>query len=252
MFDTAGKIAIAQLAFFIIAIFPALYCLFKHGQHGLLGWGFLCVFCIIRIVGAANIVSDESTNKTLSEAGLIIASVAIAPPIISIGGIAHESYTSIKSHRRIIFGFLPHVVVHFGCVTAIAMIALGYTKFEKITSTTSDIKTGLTMVRAGGILLLAVWLGIAVIVAVSFLYPRDLRGEKQLIRGVVVAMLALVVRILYTTLGAFINATSFNLRTGGTIAEKVVLDLLPEFIFTFALLAAGIASRNLKYERGMK
>jgi hypothetical protein len=65
-------------------------------------------------------------------------------------------------------------------------------------------------------------------------------------------MLALVVRILYTTLGAFINATSFNLRTGGTIAEKVVLDLLPEFIFTFALLAAGIASLNLKYERGMK
>jgi hypothetical protein len=70
-------------------------------------------------------------------------------------------------------------VVHFGCVAAIAMIALGYTKFEKIASTTSDMKTGLDMVRAGGILLLAVWLGIAVIVAVSFLYPQDLRGEKQ-------------------------------------------------------------------------
>ena len=65
-------------------------------------------------------------------------------------------------------------------------------------------------------------------------------------------MLAMVVRILYTTLGAFIKTASFNLRTGGTIAEKVVLDLLPEFIFTFALLAAGIASRNLKYEREMK
>jgi prolipoprotein diacylglyceryltransferase len=92
MFDTAGKIAVAELAFFIIAIFPALYCLFKHGKHGLLGWVFLCVFCTIRIVGAAIIVSDESTNKTVSEAGLIIASVAIAPLIISIGGIAHESY----------------------------------------------------------------------------------------------------------------------------------------------------------------
>ncbi|KFZ25178.1 hypothetical protein V502_00347 [Pseudogymnoascus sp. VKM F-4520 (FW-2644)] len=252
MFDTAGKIAIAQLAFFIIAIFPALYCLFKHGQHGLLGWVSLCVFCIIRIVGAAIIVSDESTNKTVSEAGLIIASVAIAPMIISVGGVAHESYISIKSHRHIIFGFIPHVVIHFGCVAAIAMIALGYTKFEKIASTTSDMKTGLDMVRAGGILLLAVWLSIGVIVAVSCLYPRDLRGEKQLIRGVVVAMFVLVVRILYTTSIAFINTASFNLRTGGTITEKVVLDVLPEFIFTFALLAAGIASRNLKYEREMK
>lgn len=92
MFDTGGKIAVAQLAFFVIAIFLALYCLVKHGKHGLLGWVFLCVFCTIRIVGAAIIVSDESTNKTVSEAGLIIASVAIAPLIISIGGIAHESY----------------------------------------------------------------------------------------------------------------------------------------------------------------
>ncbi|OBT40906.1 hypothetical protein VE00_08783 [Pseudogymnoascus sp. WSF 3629] len=130
--------------------------------------------------------------------------------------------------------------------------ALGYTKFEKIASTTSDMKTGLDMVRAGGILLLVVWLGIVVTVAVSFLYPRDFRGEKQLIRGVAVAIFALVIRILYTTLSAFINTASFNLRTGGTITEKVVLDLLPEFIFTCALLAAGIASRNLNYEREMK
>ena len=69
-------------------------------------------------------------------------------------------------------------MIHVGCVAAITMIALGYTKFEKNASTTSDVKTGLDMVRGGGILLLAVWLGIAVTVAVSFRYSRDLRGEK--------------------------------------------------------------------------
>ena len=92
MFDTTGKIAIAQLAFFIIAIPLTLYCLFKHGKHGLLGWFFISLFCIIRIVGAALIISNESANKPLSTAGLIISSVAIAPLIISVGGIAHESY----------------------------------------------------------------------------------------------------------------------------------------------------------------
>jgi hypothetical protein len=65
-------------------------------------------------------------------------------------------------------------------------------------------------------------------------------------------MFVLLIRILYTTLSAFINTVSFNLRTGGTITEKVVLDVLPEFIFTFVLLAAGIASRNLRYERELK
>jgi hypothetical protein len=37
MFDTAGKIAIAQLAILAAVIPFALYCLFKYGKHGLLG-----------------------------------------------------------------------------------------------------------------------------------------------------------------------------------------------------------------------
>lgn len=91
MFDTTGKIAIAQLAFFLAAVLPAHYCLFKHRGHGFLGWLFLCLFCIIRITGAAIIVADESGNKAVSKAGLIISSVAVAPLILSVAGIAHES-----------------------------------------------------------------------------------------------------------------------------------------------------------------
>ena len=48
---------------------------------------------------------------------------------------------------------------------------------------------------------------------------------------------------------AFINTGSFNVRTGGTTVEKVVLDVLPEFILVFVLLAVGLSSRNLKHER---
>lgn len=144
---------------------------------------------------------------------------------------------------------------------------MGYTKFGKTGATADDMTTGIDMVRGGVILLMVVWLGIAAIAMVSFLYPRALRGEKQvsvrlkarskgfqlifskLIGGVVVALIALFVRILYSVLGAFINSASFNPRTGGTTAEKVVLDILPEFIFTLALLGSGVASRNLAYER---
>lgn len=91
MFDTTGKIAIAQLAFFIAAFIPSQYVLFKHRGTGFFGWLFICLFCIVRIVGAAIIIHDESGNNPVSETGLIISSVAIAPMIISISGIAHES-----------------------------------------------------------------------------------------------------------------------------------------------------------------
>lgn len=92
MFDAPGKIAIAQLAVFAAAFPLALYCLFRHGKHGLLGWFFISVFCVIRVIGSAMVVHDESRQKPLGEGGLIISSVAVAPLIIAIGGIAHESY----------------------------------------------------------------------------------------------------------------------------------------------------------------
>ena len=50
-------------------------------------------------------------------------------------------------------------------------------------------------------------------------------------------------------LASFINTASFNLVTGGTVAEKVVLDVIPEFILVLVLLAAGLTSRNIRYER---
>ena len=92
MLDTTGQICIVQLAFFSVAILPAFYCLIKHGKHGLLGWICICLFCAIRIAGAGIIIGDESGDKPLSEGGLILSAVAIAPLVISVGGIAHESY----------------------------------------------------------------------------------------------------------------------------------------------------------------
>ena len=150
---------------------------------------------------------------------------------------------------------------------AIALLVMGYTKFEKSSSTANDMKIGLDIIRVGGAIILVVWVGIAVITTVSLLYPRKLYGERQvcvhssqmrrniswqpskLIRGVVVGLIALLIRILYTLLGSLINSASFNPKTGGTVAEKIVLDVLPEIVLVFALIAAGIASRNLKYER---
>jgi hypothetical protein len=48
---------------------------------------------------------------------------------------------------------------------------MGYTKFGKTGATADDMTTGIDMVRGGAILFMVVWLGIAAIAMVSFLYP---------------------------------------------------------------------------------
>jgi hypothetical protein len=70
-------------------------------------------------------------------------------------------------------------VVHFTCTGAIAIIAIGYTKLEEPTSTADDMKTGLDMIRAGGIVLLVIWLGISAIATAASHYTQALHGEKQ-------------------------------------------------------------------------
>ncbi|KAG0646344.1 hypothetical protein D0Z07_8251 [Hyphodiscus hymeniophilus] len=234
MFDTTGKIAIAQLAFFVAAILPAQYVLFKHGLKGLLGWLFITLFCVIRIIGAALIIHDESGHNPISEAALIISSVAIAPMIIALGGIAHESFGSIELYRPFLFGWAPDLITHVITIGAIVMLVIGFLNFEGTNKSAQDMKTGLDLIRAGGVVLIGVWAMITAIVLLAV--------------GVSVAVICLIVRILYTVLSAFINTASFNFRTGGTLAEHIVLDVLPEFILVLALLTAGIMSRNLKYE----
>lgn len=91
MFDVTGQVAIAQLAFFLVAVFIACYCLFKHGKQGLPGWVFICLFCVIRIIGSALIISDETGNKPVGKAALVVSSVAVAPLVLSVAGVAHES-----------------------------------------------------------------------------------------------------------------------------------------------------------------
>jgi len=248
MFDTTGHIAIAQLVFFLIAILPANYCLLKHGLLGILGWLFLVLFCLIRITGAAIIVSDESKNMAISEAGGIITSVAIAPLIIATAGVAHESFKSIESYRPILFGWIPHILAHVGCGGAVALLVVGYTNLEGSDSTPDKMKIGLDEIRGGGFVLVAIWIMTTAIVIASYHYPRALRGEKLLVGGVTIALIALIIRILYTVLSALIDSESYNPISGAPTAVKVILDVLPEFFLTLVLLAAGIASRNLRCE----
>lgn len=84
----ADPIYIAQLVIYIIFLQPAVYCLWKHGRHGLLGWFYLQLFCAVRIIGAAVIIHENSSTGT---AAVILNSVGLSPLLLSAAGILHEA-----------------------------------------------------------------------------------------------------------------------------------------------------------------
>jgi hypothetical protein len=90
MLDGSGKLSIAELAIYLPLLFLALFSLFKHGWHGVLGWLYLAVFCGLRIVGSALLINSEKEGTT-STAGQTISGVGLSPLILALAGVLHES-----------------------------------------------------------------------------------------------------------------------------------------------------------------
>lgn len=68
------------------------------------------------------------------------------------------------------------------------MLVIGYLNLEGTGKTASDMKTGLDLIRAGGVVLIVVWAMIAAVVMASFMYRRTLRGEKQVTYSILSAI----------------------------------------------------------------
>jgi hypothetical protein len=77
-----GKLAIAELIFYIPAAAIALFTCFKHGFGRSLGFFYLILLGVIRIVGSSITLYVESAShpsETLITTGVVLASVGLSP-----------------------------------------------------------------------------------------------------------------------------------------------------------------------------
>lgn len=91
MLTTGVKLAIAQLAYFLIATPLILYCLWSHGRRRCLGWLFLSLFATIRVISAILTISERSSQGPPSIGVQVLSGSAISPLMVSIAGVMHES-----------------------------------------------------------------------------------------------------------------------------------------------------------------
>jgi len=79
----------AEIAIFAALIPVTVYCFIRH-HHGRFGWFYLNLFCLLRIIGCALLVSSEKKHTT-SIAALIISGVGLSPLLFSSISIVHEA-----------------------------------------------------------------------------------------------------------------------------------------------------------------
>jgi hypothetical protein len=83
---TTDGLSAAKLAIYLILLQPALYCLWKHGRTGFLGWLYIQIFCVLRVATGGIGLHGNQTG----EAAVILNSIGLSPLLLSISGILHE------------------------------------------------------------------------------------------------------------------------------------------------------------------
>jgi prolipoprotein diacylglyceryltransferase len=84
MIDT---LSLAKLIIYIVLIQPAVYCFIKHGHNGVLGWFYVQVFCVLRIITSGLTVHPDTSSKIAT----ILGGVGLSPLLLASVGLLHEA-----------------------------------------------------------------------------------------------------------------------------------------------------------------
>lgn len=91
MTSAAESLELANIAFYALAVLPAIYCFVKHGKHGIVGWLYVILMCGLRLAGNGMSYHALSTTGKPNTAASIIVGIGLSPLLFAALGLLHES-----------------------------------------------------------------------------------------------------------------------------------------------------------------
>jgi hypothetical protein len=93
MLTQYGKLAIAVLVYYILALPVAAWICVRHGFGRHAGWFYLLALSLVRIVGSAlRLAADAHPSKGLYIAAAVLSSVGLAPLLLGLMGMLKRVY----------------------------------------------------------------------------------------------------------------------------------------------------------------
>ena len=239
---------IVQLVYYGIATPLIAYLLFQHGFARQIGWLYLAVLALLRIIGAATgIASVKTPSEGLIETTLICTSVGISPLLLSLLGILGRLSQGMKGQgvsQRL--ERLIHIPILVGLIMA---IIAGTKEFSADASTRHD---GYTMLKVAVLLYLVGLLALAVVAFQTFRRKQFiLDGEMRLLTVSLLSLPFLLVRIIYSIISAFSqgsNTFSIISDTNRAVVIQAIMSVLMEFSVVALFIAAGVTVRRIPRE----
>ncbi|KAF5007364.1 hypothetical protein FDECE_6295 [Fusarium decemcellulare] len=235
-----SSLSTAELAIYAAFSLPVLYLLFKHGIPGSLGWGYLFLFCSLRVIGGALFLADSS-------AAVIVSNIGLSPLLLSAAGIHHEAVTYRQRNLNAKLEWVKVLQYHFLVTAGLALLAVGLSGLQSADPTANDAK----MVKIGAGILTASWAILMIWSLYSLCWAAASKDSPvyrlatRLLIAVIVALVFIGIRVIYTLVALTSNDAKLNPATG-SLAIRVVLSFLPELIAVIIFLIAGLYSRSIR------
>lgn len=251
-----SRLAIADIVFYIPALILSIILVVRHGFDRQLGWIFLTFLALIRLIGnSEEIAANAQHSNGLFIAAAVLNGLGLGPLLLAMIGMLKRveqavSRTRVNANRSLLqvaparFLNLSRIAL----LVALILAAVGSAKLYS--SDRSEHSQGITLARAGIVILLVLFLGlvgVTTVFASSIFRGREPVniGERRILYAVIASVPFLAVRLLYSLLVFFDTTSStFTLR-GGNIWVRSFMSVAEEWITVILYLAAGLAAPRI-------
>lgn len=236
-------LAIVELAIYLLLVPQTIYLAYRHGRHAILGYLYLNLVCVVRIV--ADILQIAQQNSTTSSgspsiASIVLSSLGISPLLLAIAGFLHEihhqlltntaSFSFSNQRSTIRWMWFAQVQWHAVCAAGIVLIIVGSVNLfsHAKTQTQEDVRHDDTLRSAGAVILAVLWLTL-----VSYCLWLNVQARKKVARRSVrnlaactlVAAAFVGVKVLYAVVYTFDHEDLDLNPVTGSFAVKVVFGV---------------------------
>jgi ABC-type proline/glycine betaine transport system permease subunit len=240
-----GVLDVVELVFYIPALGLSIWILVKHGFGRQLGWIYLAILSLVRIVGASTgLASVNNHSAGLTQASVVCAGIGLSPLLLAMVGIIKRVNEGMQSK-----GVPPRIVdsVSIPILVGLILGIVGSTKAFNSDPTVRASSAGYT--KAAVILYILVVVVLSYITITNFKNQRYiLDGEKRLMLAALASIPFLAVRFIYTILSTFDKSnTIFNSTSNSqkSVVVQAIMGTTMEFIVVIIYLAAGILTKRI-------
>ncbi|KXT13184.1 hypothetical protein AC579_7909 [Pseudocercospora musae] len=246
--DSRGDLAIAEIVFYSPAFLISVGICFKQGFAKNLGWFYIVLISIFRLIGSSCTLYMETQNNYSSgliETAAITSSIGTAPLLLALLGFLERvnGNMDFKSLSKRVF-----TPIHLVALVALVLGIVG----GAYRSDSDNVATGAVCMKAASILYLLVLLALAVLAGLTaFRIGHVPHTETKMLYASLFVVPFLLVQVIYTVTSSFGGPGSVFYSKKPNVLVEAFMMFLMEAIIVSAYIIAGLTTpKQVAAQRG--